>query len=250
MDYENKYYNLLYDLLRSYNRCTPSKVLRLRHKQVFVFGTDVKGSQCYGAAGFAAKKFGAQIGVNNGRTGDAYALPTRGCTLEELGAAILQFEKYARENTGITFLVTPIGCGHAGFKEEDVAPYFHGCIALNNVMLPEQFIRFFRLKCIDKLGLKNTLSNQDYLTDDVYLFYDKSVHPILDYLREHSISFSQEGGFTLLDDQGHVLAEAELGIESEKIVFFPYNQESEMAFKDAGYRIVNVGDYLNSKNVR
>lgn len=50
------YYNLLYDVLRAYNRCTPSKVLRLRNDQVFVFGTDAKGSQRYGAAGLAAKK--------------------------------------------------------------------------------------------------------------------------------------------------------------------------------------------------
>ena len=54
------YYILLYDLLRAYNRCTPSKVLRLRNDQVFVFGTDAKGSQRYGAADLAAKKFGAQ----------------------------------------------------------------------------------------------------------------------------------------------------------------------------------------------
>ena len=53
------YYKLLYDVLRAYNRCTPSKVLRLRNEQVFVFGTDAKGSQRYGAAGLAAKKFGA-----------------------------------------------------------------------------------------------------------------------------------------------------------------------------------------------
>ena len=78
------YYKLLYDVLRAYNRCTPSKVLRLRHKQIFVFGTDTNGSQRYGAAGLAAKNFGAQIGVRNGRTGDSYALPTMGCTLEEL----------------------------------------------------------------------------------------------------------------------------------------------------------------------
>ena len=48
------YYNLLYDVLRSYDRCTPSKIYRLRKDQVFVFGTDAKGSLRYGAAGLAA----------------------------------------------------------------------------------------------------------------------------------------------------------------------------------------------------
>ena len=241
------YYKLLYDVLRAYNRCTPSKVLRLRHEQVFVFGTDSKGSQCYGAAGLAAKNFGAQIGVTNGRTGDSYALPTMGYYLAELGSAVLQFEQYARENRCTTFLVTPIGCGHAGFKEEEIAPFFRGCIALTNVMLPEQFIRFFRMECIDKLGLKNTRTNTDESDDEIYMLYDESVHPIIDYLKAHSIPFSQEGGFTLLDDQEHVLAEAELGIESEKVVFLPLSLESEKAFKDAGYTIFDVNDYLNSK---
>ena len=241
------YYKLLYDVIRAYNRCTPSKVLRLRHEQVFVFGTDSKGSQCYGAAGLAAKNFGAQIGVTNGRTGDSYALPTMGYSIAELGSAILQFEQYARENRCTTFLVTPIGCGHAGFKEEEIAPFFRGCIALTNVMLPEQFIRFFRMECIDKLGLKNTRTNTDESDDEIYMLYDESVHPIIDYLKAHSIPFSQEGGFTLLDDQEHVLAEAELGIESEKVVFLPLSLESEKAFKDAGYTIFDVNDYLNSK---
>jgi hypothetical protein len=44
-----------------------------------------------------------------------------------------------------------------------------------------------------------------------------------------------------------VLAESELGIESEKIVFLLFNKESEIAFKDTDYRIFNVNNYLNSK---
>ena len=241
------YYNLLYDVLRSYNRCTPSKILQLRNGQVFVFGTDSRGSQRYGAAGLAAKQFGAEVGVKNGRTGNSYALPTMDCTLEELGAAILQFELYARENKGLTFLVTPIGCGHAGFKEEQVAPYFRGCIALNNVMLPEQFIRFFRLECIDKLGLRNIANNQKTKENDIFSLYDASVHPVIEYLQQYSIPISPDGGFTLLDSDGNVMAEAELGIESEKVVFNPFNSQSEIAFKNNGYSICTVEEYLNSK---
>ena len=112
------YYNLLYDVLRSYDRCTPSKIYRLRKDQVFVFGTDAKGSQRYGAAGLAAKEFGAEVGVTDGPTGDSYAMPTMGCSLDVLGNAILRFEQYAQSNRGKTFLVTPIGCGHARFKQK------------------------------------------------------------------------------------------------------------------------------------
>lgn len=242
------YYNLLYDVLRSYNRCTPSKILRLRNEQVFVFGTDSRGSQRYGAAGLAAKQFGAEVGVSDGPTGDTYALPTMGCSLERLGNSILQFEQYARSNRNKTFLVTPIGCGHAGFKVEDVAPYFRGCIALGNVMLPEQFLSFFRKECIEKLHLKETNCTNNNQEADYYLLYEESVHPVLKYLEAHSIPFSEEGGFSLVDENDNVIAEAELCIESEKIVFSPYDQNSEKALVAAGYTIMSVNEYLTSKS--
>jgi hypothetical protein len=245
---DNNYYKLLYDVLQSYDRCTPLKILRLRHGQVFVFGTDAKGSQRYGAAGLAAKNFGAQVGVKNGRTGDSYALPTMGCSFNELGVAILEFEEYARDNMETTFLVTPIGCGHAGFKAEDVAPYFRGCIALGNVMLPEKFLHFFRKECIEKLHIKETMSLNNSQETDYYLLYDESVHPVLKYLEAHSIPFSKDGGFSLVDENDSVIAEAELCIESEKIVFSPIDQNSEKVLVDAGYTIMTVNEYLTSKS--
>ena len=239
------YYNLLYDVLRSYDRCTPSKIYRLRKDQVFVFGTDAKGSQRYGAAGLAAKEFGAEVGVTDGPTGDSYAMPTMGCSLDVLGNAILRFEQYARSNRGKTFLVTPIGCGHARFKAEEVAPFFRGCIALGNIMLPEEFISFFRKECIDKLHLKGNCNDAE--DTDIYLLYDESVHPVLKYLETYNIPFSKEGGFSLVDDSDNVIAEAELGIESEKIVFAPFDKNSEKAFVSAGYSILSVEEYLTSK---
>lgn len=244
---EAAYYKLLYDVLKGYDRCTPSKIVSLRNNQIFVFGTNKYGSQKHGAAGLAAKSFGAQIGITNGLTGMCYALPTMGFDIHILGKAILQFEQFARNNRDKTFLVTPIGCGHAGFKEEQVAPYFKGCIALNNVMLPEQFIRFFRLECIDKLGLRNAASDQKEPENDIFSLYDNSVHHVIEYLQLHSIPFSPDGGYTLLDSDGNVIAEAELGIESEKVVFNPFNSQSEIAFKNNGYKICSPEEYLNSK---
>ena len=244
---ETAYYNLLYDVLKGYDRCTPSKIVSLKNNQIFVFGTNKYGSQKHGAAGLAAKSFGAQVGITNGLTGMCYALPTMGFDIHILGKAILQFEQFARNNRDKTYLVTPIGCGHAGFKEEQVAPYFKGCIALNNVMLPEQFIRFFRLECIDKLGLRNAASDQKEPENDIFSLYDNSVHHVIEYLQLHSIPFSPDGGYTLLDSDGNVIAEAELGIESEKVVFNPFNSQSEIAFKNNGYKICSPEEYLNSK---
>ena len=34
---EAAYYNLLYDVLKGYDHCTPSKIVSLRNNQIFVF---------------------------------------------------------------------------------------------------------------------------------------------------------------------------------------------------------------------
>ena len=54
-------------------------------------------------------------------------------------------------------------------------------------------------------------------------------------------------GFYLKDEEDIVIAEAELGIESEKIVFFPFNSQSELTFKNQGYKICTPEEYLNTK---
>lgn len=146
------------------------------------------------------------------------------------------------------FLVTTIGCGHAGFKYEQVAQYFRGCIALGNVMLPEQFLCFFRKECIEKSHIKETNSANNNQEVDYHLLYEESVHPVLKYLEAHSIPFSKDGGFSLVDENDNVIAEAELCIESEKIVFYSYDQNSEKALVAAGYTIMSVNEYLTSKS--
>lgn len=114
-DYTPEFVKILNDIVRSYDRLTPTKIHHLRPSQIFVFGTDRQGSQKFGAAGLAAKSFGAQVGVSSGLTGNSYALPTKGISLGELKEHVVEFEKFAREHTELKFLVTAIGCGHAGW---------------------------------------------------------------------------------------------------------------------------------------
>jgi len=244
----DRYYKLLYDVLQAYNRCTPKKISQLRNRQIFVFGTDVHGSQRNGAAGLAARKFGAQAGISEGITGNSYAIPTMGATIDQTIEAINRFETYVRNNMSNQYLVTAIGCGHAGFKVEDIAPYFSGCIGLTNVMLPTEFIRYYRQDCISKLGVNEQKSGGDD-GEGVLMYYDESVHDVIRYLQENNISFNQEGGYALLGDDGSVIAEAELGIDSEKVVFMPFNSQSETAFINAGYTIMDAKTYLDRKKI-
>lgn len=248
---EDAYYKLLNDILRGYDRCTPTRIVSLRNNQIFVFGTDSKGSQKHGAAGLAAKSFGAKVGVVDGPTGMCYALPTMGFTEQDLAHAVERFEQYVRTNMKYTYLVTAVGCGHAGFDVTKVANMFKGLLGLSNVMLPEPFLKVYRSECHQyfERSVSNTTKTEDNKdpNEKIFEYYADNVHDIIRYLLDKGIPFNKDGGFTLVDGDGNVLAEAELGIESEKIVFYPFNSQSEIAFKNNGYKICTPEDYLNSK---
>ena len=244
------------DIIDSYDRFTPNHIFNLRPNQVFVFGTDKKGSQKYGAAGLASKKFGAQVGVIDGPTGNCYALPTKGFALSDLDKAVIRFIDYVNANSHLTFLVTPVGCGHAGFDVKQVANMFRSLIDKSNVMLPEAFIQEYRAD-LNKESFKQQTSaikkqsevlekGSDPL-ESFLSFYDDRLHNVIRYLLINKIEFNSNGNFVISDESGTVIAEAELGILSEKVVFFPFNSQSERAFKNNGFVILTPSEYLQSK---
>lgn len=261
---EEAYYKLMNDIVRGYDRCTPDKIVSLRPNQIFVFGTNKLGSQKSGAAGLAAKSFGAKVGVIDGPTGNCYALPTMGFSVDELAKAVVRFEQYVRANLNNTYLVTAVGCGHAGFDVTQVANMFKGLLGLRNVMLPEAFIKVYRKECNDffsKTQVKapvvektvkeekepKEIKNDKY--DEILSFFDESVHDVVRYLIANNIPFNHEGGFSLQDERGRVIAEAELGIENEKVVFSPFNSQSVACFKNNGYTVCSPQEYLSKKGL-
>jgi hypothetical protein len=96
---------------------------------VFVFGSNEAGRHGAGAALFARKNHGAIYGQGNGRQGDSYAIPTKDCRLRVLPLPTIklyvdEFIRYARCNDDLTFEVTRIGCGLAGYKDGQIGPMF------------------------------------------------------------------------------------------------------------------------------
>lgn len=97
---------------------------------VFVFGSNLKGVHGAGAARVAAERYGARHGVAFGPTGRAYAIPTKrhyaedGMPLAEIAKHVNAFLVYARAHPWTLFAVTRIGCGFAGYGDDDVAPLF------------------------------------------------------------------------------------------------------------------------------
>lgn len=98
-------------------------------KQVFVFGSNLAGRHGRGSAYAAKVKWGAKYGVGVGPTGNSYAIPTKDEKLRVLSIGnirhyVRDFLLYAESNPTTEFLVVKIGCGLAGYKEEDIKPLF------------------------------------------------------------------------------------------------------------------------------
>lgn len=98
--------------------------MSLKRGEIFVFGSNLAGHHMGGAAKAAHKKFGAEWGVGVGLTGRSYAIPTMQGGVETIRPYVNQFINFASRNPDMKFLVTRIGCGIAGFKDEEMAPSF------------------------------------------------------------------------------------------------------------------------------
>ncbi len=115
---------------------TPDLIVDLREGEVFVFGSNAEGHHAGGAARVAHERFGAVWGEGEGPHGQSYAIPTMG-TLEELSSAVGRFLYFAATRLDLTFLVTKIGTGIAGWPVETIAPLFRDHAP--NVILPVEF---------------------------------------------------------------------------------------------------------------
>lgn len=121
-------------------RITPHHIAQLKPNEVFVFGSNAQGMHYGGAAAFAVAHFGAVMGNGEGMQGQTYAIPTME-GLDNLRPAVERFIEFAKAHTEQIFLVTPIGCGIAGYRPEDIAPMFAEALPLANVYLPQSFIK-------------------------------------------------------------------------------------------------------------
>ena len=119
-------------------RIASDRIATLGENEIFVFGSNIQGSHGGGAAWFAYKNLGAEWGVGEGLTGRCYALPTMEGEAS-MKAAVDRFIACARQHPELTFLVTAVGCGIAGYTPSEVAPLFREATSLENVYLPEVF---------------------------------------------------------------------------------------------------------------
>lgn len=119
---------------------TPDFITELRPDEVFVFGSNLAGMHGGGAAYVAYRKFGAVMGCGVGLQGQSYAIPTMQGGVDTIEPYVNEFIAFARQHPELFFYVTRIGCGIAGFRDEEIAPLFTEAIGIDNICLPETFV--------------------------------------------------------------------------------------------------------------
>lgn len=101
----------------------------MKDAPIFVFGSNLAGMHGMGSAAEAYRNHGAKMGVGRGRTGQSYAIPTKDEELLPLPLHVIHrhvktFLAYAEEHPSLNFHIVKVGCGLAGYMEEEIRPFF------------------------------------------------------------------------------------------------------------------------------
>lgn len=123
---------------------TPEFITELADDEVFVFGSNLAGMHGGGAAATAHRCFGAVWGQGVGLHGQSYAIPTMQGGVKTVKPYVDEFIEFAKCHPELRFLVTKIGCGIAGFREEQIAPLFAEAIDVKNIILPRDFVEIIK----------------------------------------------------------------------------------------------------------
>ena len=115
-------------------RSTSENITELKENEIFVFGSNIQGNHAGGAARTAVEKFGAIMGQGVGLQGQSYAIPTME-GLESLIKHVNEFIEFTKNNPQLTFYLTKVGCGIAGYEEHRIKPLFSD--TPSNVIKPE-----------------------------------------------------------------------------------------------------------------
>ena len=125
-------------------KCSPNSIKELKPNEIFVFGSNLGGKHGGGAARYAYENFGAVWGEGVGLHGQTYAIPTMQGGVETIKPYVDEFIKFAKQHKELTFLVTRIGCGIAGFTDGQIAPLFKKALEVENILLPGSFMKFLQ----------------------------------------------------------------------------------------------------------
>ena len=124
--------------------------------------------------------------------------------VESIKPYVDQFIEFAKSRTDLKFLVTRIGCGIAGFKDEDIAPLFKDSILVPNIYLPKSFNDIILAPYLEHCFYYGKNVPEDYgaRVGHMYEGYwvyshikgDNMLGNTIDYIREGLGNFSADDG--------------------------------------------------------
>jgi hypothetical protein len=131
-------------------RITPEKITEVSDNEIFVFGSNESARHGAGAAKVALA-FGADFNTCFGFAGNTFAIPTKDWEIKTLPLSVIRhyvdrFLAVVPLYPELTFLVTALGTGLAGYTVADIAPLFEEAITMENVHLPETFWNYLKQK--------------------------------------------------------------------------------------------------------
>ena len=129
------------------------RIRKLPEDYILTVGTNSRGVHDTGSAKTAHRYFGAKYGQAFGLQGNSYGIPTRtyldrktnnsmfeDIPLKHIQSTVKLFFKDASLNPHLTFVLTRIGCGFAGYDDSQIAPLFNN--PLSNMIVPKAWLPF------------------------------------------------------------------------------------------------------------
>lgn len=141
--------NFYFSMNNLNERIAPDFITELSENEIFVFGSNLEGRHVGGAARIAYDKFGAIWGQGIGLQGKSYAIPTMHGPISTIKPYVDEFIEFAKMYSSYCFLLTRIGCGIAGFRDEEVAPLFIEALNVQNIYLPKVWISIINEMCLE-----------------------------------------------------------------------------------------------------
>lgn len=224
-------------VMKKYNRrYTPDRISELKENEIFVFGSNLEGSHDGGAAKLAYNRFGAVWGLGTGIQGRSYAIPTMQGGVETIRPFVAAFIQFAKQNTTLTFLVTRIGCGIAGFRDEEIAPLFEDALDLENVILPKEFVENLVATPITPDANETTWNSTDFISTYEPLMKKAAKGDRIAYYKVKELRAQEYRSTIEIVNQGYYTT------EDGKRVTFPTitRMEHETKFYKNEFRVDNI----------
>lgn len=241
---------------------TPERIQNLGRREIFVFGSNLAGRHGGGAAAMAMRQFGAVYGQGVGLQGNSYAIPTMQGGVETIRPYVDEFIRFAKDHKGLRFFVTRIGCGIAGFNDEDIAPLFIEAFYESNIILPQEFLEVLSNDHLDDgqmthaYGITRTLVDVLIYNNELYHFSSpaEAIESVQGYF-DRFIKNGDEIAFTAIRVLMHVLHNEALfsskGLDTERLRqsmfdFKNFKTKADIAyFNNCKERIVNLIIFMN-----